>query len=73
MNKEKSATQVGRRWLSPLSGLAMLGIAVSLASPCAFAAYEVVAVANGGTIDGTVTLSGAHAGSTITTTKNQDY
>jgi Polysaccharide lyase family 4, domain II len=73
MNNEGSAMHVARRSLRLLSGLAMLGIVASLASPSAFAAYEVVAVANGGTIEGTITLSGAHAGSTITTTKNQDY
>jgi hypothetical protein len=52
----------------------MLGIAASLASPAAFAAYEVITVTNGGTIDGVVTLTGAKpAEAAITVTKNQDY
>src|SRR6202166_1412730 len=38
------------------------------------AAYEVVAVTNGGTIDGVVTLSGTvPTGAPIKVTKNQDY
>jgi hypothetical protein len=57
-----------------LPGLALLGIAASVASPAAFAAYEVAAVTNGGTIDGVVTLTGAvPAEAPITVTKNQDY
>jgi hypothetical protein len=65
--------QCSRRsfWLP--AGLAVLGIAASLAAMPA-SAYEVVTVTNGGTIDGVVTLSGAAAaGATIKTTKNQDY
>jgi hypothetical protein len=65
--------QCSRRsfWLP--AGLAVLGIAGSLAAMPA-SAYEVVTVTNGGTIDGVVTLSGAAAaGATIKTTKNQDY
>ena len=38
MNHEKGAMQGARRSLRLLSGLAMLGIAASLASPAAFAA-----------------------------------
>jgi len=74
MRNEKSAMQVERRSFRLLSGLAMLGIAASVASPPAFAAYEVIAVTNGGTIDGVVTLTGAKpAEAPITVTKNQDY
>jgi len=74
MNKEQSPVQVARRPFRPLSGLAMLGIAASMASPSAFAAYEVITVTNGGTIDGVVTLTGAKpTEAPITVTKNQDY
>jgi Polysaccharide lyase family 4, domain II len=54
------------------AGLTLFGIAGSLAA-LPSAAYEAVAVNNGGTIEGVITLSGTHAGATITTTKNQDY
>jgi hypothetical protein len=73
MNNRTSRMQCSRRsfWLP--AGLAVLGIAASLAAMPA-SAYEVVTVTNGGTIDGVVTLSGAAAaGATIKTTKNQDY
>jgi hypothetical protein len=53
--------------------LALIGGILIAAQPAA-AAYEVVAVTNGGTIDGVVTLTGAvPAGAPITVTKNQDY
>jgi hypothetical protein len=71
-----SGTSKKRRVRGPFctsAGLAVLVIAGSLAALPASAAYEVVAVTNGGTIDGVVTLSGTPAGRTITTTKNQDY
>jgi Polysaccharide lyase family 4, domain II len=74
MNNRTSGMQCSRRsfWLP--AGLAVLGIAGSLAALPASADYQVVAVTNGGTIDGVVTLSGAApAGATIKTTKNQDY
>jgi polysaccharide lyase family 4-like protein len=54
------------------AGMALFGITGSLAA-LPSAAYEAIAVNNGGTIEGVVTLSGAPAGATITTTKNQDY
>ena len=72
MNNGTSATQCARHSFRLAAGLALFGIAGSLAA-LPSAAYEAVAVNNGGTIDGVVTLSGAHAGATITTTKNQDY
>jgi hypothetical protein len=50
------------------------GLIALLAMQPVFAAYEVVTVTNGGTIDGVVTLSGAApAGTPIKVTKNQDY
>ena len=53
------------------AGVAIVGLA---ATRPAMAAYEVVTVTNGGTIDGVVTLSGtAPAGAPIKVTKNQDY
>lgn len=56
------------------TALAAIGIASWLVAEPAAAAYEVVAVTNGGTIDGVVTLAGpAPAPVTIKTTKNQDY
>jgi len=56
------------------AGLAMAGMAALLATRPALAAYEVVTVTNGGTIDGVVTLSGtAPTEAPIKVTKNQDY
>lgn len=55
-------------------GLAIAGGAALLAAWPASAAYEAVTVANGGAIEGVVTLSGtAPAGATLKVTKNQDY
>ena len=72
MSNGTSATQGARHSFCLAAGLALFGIAGSLAA-LPSAAYEAVAVNNGGTIEGVITLSGAHAGATITTTKNQDY
>jgi len=72
MNNATSATQCARHSFCLAAGLALFGITASLAA-LPSAAYEAVAVNNGGTIEGVVTLSGAPAGATITTTKNQDY
>jgi hypothetical protein len=56
------------------AGVALAGVAALLGAQPAFAAYEVVTVANGGTIDGVVTLSGAApTEAPIKVTKNQDY
>jgi hypothetical protein len=61
----------------PLSFIAFAGAAlIGTALTCtpALAAYEVVAVTNGGTIDGVVSLSGAvPTEAPIKVTKNQDY
>jgi hypothetical protein len=52
----------------------VVGIAGSLAAAPSAAAYDVITVTNGGTIDGIVTLTGAApALALIKTTKNQDY
>ena len=72
MSNGTSATQCAHHSFCLAAGLALFGIAGSLAA-LPSAAYEAVAVNNGGTIEGVVTLSGAPAGATITTTKNQDY
>jgi len=72
MSNGTSATQCAHHSFCLAAGLALFGIAGSLAA-LPSAAYEAVAVNNGGTIEGVITLSGAHAGATITTTKNQDY
>jgi hypothetical protein len=72
MNNGTSATQCAHHSFCLAAGLALFGITASLAA-LPSAAYEAVAVNNGGTIEGVVTLSGAPAGATITTTKNQDY
>jgi hypothetical protein len=56
------------------AGLTMAGMVALLAARPALAAYEVVTVTNGGTIDGVVTLSGtAPTEAPIKVTKNQDY
>src|SRR6202051_63704 len=56
------------------AGVAIVGMVALLASRPVLAAYEVVAVTNGGTIDGVVTLSGSPpGGAAIKVTKNQDY
>ena len=53
--------------------LAPMGLTALLASGPASAAYQVVAVTNGGTIDGYVTLSGtAPTAATLKVTSNQD-
>ena len=75
MNNQRSAAQCARHqsfWVS--AGSAGIGIASLLLAVPASAAYEVVAVTNGGTIDGVVTLSGTPpAGAVIKVTKNQDF
>ena len=74
MNDESSVRLSLRPTFCLTAGLALFGIAASLAALPAAAAYEVVAVTNGGSIEGAVTLAGAPpAGATIKTTKNQDY
>jgi hypothetical protein len=74
MSNRASATQCTRQSLCVSAALAVAGISGSLAALPAFADYEVVAVTNGGTIDGVVSLSGSvPAEAPIATTKNQDY
>jgi len=52
----------------------VVGVVGLLAAQQALAAYEVVAVTNGGTIEGVVTLSGTAPGEApIKVSKNQDY
>jgi Polysaccharide lyase family 4, domain II len=54
--------------------VAVVGVVASLATQQALAAYEVMAVTNGGSIDGIVTLTGAApAQAAIKVSKNQDY
>lgn len=56
------------------ASVAIVGMVALLAMRPVLAAYEVVTVTNGGTIDGVVTLSGAApAPVPIKVTKNQDY
>jgi Polysaccharide lyase family 4, domain II len=56
------------------ASVTLVGVLALLASPPVLAAYEVVTVTNGGTIDGVVTLSGtAPTEPPIKVTKNQDY
>jgi hypothetical protein len=74
MDNRTSRLQCSRRsfWLP--AGLAVLGIAGLWAALPASADYAVVAVTNGGTIDGVVTLSGAApAKPPIKVDKNPDY
>lgn len=70
-----SAATAARRKGPPVSvAMAAFGVVVTLAATPAFAAYEVVAVTNGGEIEGTVTLTGTPpAGTAIKVTKNQDF
>jgi hypothetical protein len=53
--------------------VAAAGVIALLVTQRALAAYEVVTVTNGGTIEGTVTLSGAVPAAQLKVTKNQDY
>jgi Polysaccharide lyase family 4, domain II len=56
------------------ASVAIVGMVALLAMRPVLAAYEVVTVTNGGTIEGVVTLSGAApAAAPIKVTKNQDY
>jgi hypothetical protein len=56
------------------TGLSAIAMVAVLAAQPAMAAYEVVTVTNGGTIDGVVTLTGtAPTEAPIKVTKNQDY
>jgi hypothetical protein len=56
------------------ASVAVVGMVALLAMRPVLAAYEVVTVTNGGTIEGVVTLSGAApAAAPIKVTKNQDY
>jgi hypothetical protein len=75
VNNTINAVDVGRRRSLFLCGcLSTLGIAGALTARPASAAYEVVTVTNGGTIDGYITLSGEPpSGSMLKVTKNQDY
>ena len=75
MHEKLNAFHAARRHsMFVCTGLAVFGMAGLLAARFASAAYEVVTVTNGGTIEGVVTLSGAApAGSAIKVTKNQDY
>jgi hypothetical protein len=71
--KRAGVLKTGLRGLA--TGMAAtLGFATLLSTTPAIAAYEVIAVGNGGTIEGTVSLTGvAPAGAAIKVTKNQDY
>ncbi|HWJ36670.1 MAG TPA: carboxypeptidase regulatory-like domain-containing protein [Steroidobacteraceae bacterium] len=75
MNTKVGAVRTARRHsFFAGAGIAAMGIAGLLATQSASAAYEVEAVANGGIIDGVVTLSGSPpGGAAIKVTKNQDY
>jgi hypothetical protein len=73
MNRECSVTQSARRALSMCAFLVPTGLTALLESGPASAAYQVVTVTNGGTIDGYVTLSGtAPTGAMLKVTKNHD-
>jgi Polysaccharide lyase family 4, domain II len=72
MNRKFRFAQSARRALSMCAFLVPMGLTALLASGLA-SAYQVVAVTNGGTIDGYVTLSGtAPTGAALKVTKNQD-
>jgi Polysaccharide lyase family 4, domain II len=74
MDNGTGAAGMRRHSFAGVAGAALIGVVVLLATRPALAAYEVVTVTNGGTIDGVVTLSGAApAEAPIKVTKNQDY
>jgi hypothetical protein len=74
MLNDTGAAAARRHSFIVCAGMATVGLVALLATRPALAAYEVVTVTNGGTIDGVVTLSGtAPAGAPIKVTKNQDY
>jgi hypothetical protein len=65
---------VGRRSLIARAAVSAAGFIALLVTQQALAAYEVVAVTNGGAVDGVVTLTGtAPSGAPIKVSKNQDY
>ena len=74
MVNASGAAAAGRGSFMGRARLAVAGAVALLVTQQALAAYEVVAVTNGGTIDGVVTLSGAvPAQAPIKISKNQDY
>ncbi len=74
MVNASGAAAAGRRSFIARASVAVVGAVALLGTQRALAAYEVLTVSNGGTIDGVVTLSGAAPSqSPIKVTKNQDY
>src|SRR6266851_5422952 len=68
------AAAARRHSFAVCAGVATVGMVALFAMRPALAAYEVVTVTNGGTIDGVVTLSGtAPTEAPIKVTKNQDF
>jgi hypothetical protein len=67
-------TAARQQWCVAGARIVIVGVVALLATRPVFAAYEVVTVTGGGTIDGVVTLSGTPpGGGPIKVTKNQDY
>jgi hypothetical protein len=67
-------TAARQPWSVACAKVVIVGAVALVAMRPAFAAYEVVTVTGGGTIDGVVTLSGTPpGGAPIKVTKNQDY
>jgi hypothetical protein len=74
MAKGIDAAAAGRHSLIVRARVALVGVIALLGAQQALGAYEVVAVTNGGTIDGVVALTGAAPSeAAIKVTKNQDY
>ena len=75
MSNTVGRTHAAYQWFSPVRAMVLaVSLPAALVAQSAAAAYEVVAVTNGGIIDGVVTLSGtAPAAEAIKVTKNQDY
>jgi hypothetical protein len=67
------AAATGRHSFVINARVAVVGVIALLVTQQASAAYEVLAVTNGGTIDGIVTLSGTAPEARIKVSKNQDY
>lgn len=74
MHNRSGAPTTGCRPFVARLCVAMAGVGFLLVTQQALAAYEIITVSNGGTLEGTVTLSGATPSKPpLKVTKNQDY
>ena len=73
MRDGTGAAAAGRHSFIVCARAGVVGVIALLVTQQALAAYEVVTVTNGGTIDGIVSLSGTAPQGQLKVTKNQDY